>query len=226
MASTGFLKFKTHFQSIFELHELKVRPTSINYGRNHCILLPRTTPITTVYRSPFQHMLSNEFHSHRRLESAKILFISDTGQRSPEAGFPDIQDDGALTGQETAERFTPTTDAIISTFTSSSVDSGPPQSAGWEPFRAYWHDILTKVMKEVEANPNIPYFLSDPPFKKFNVHLYRVDDDTGIAMYCCCLEGGLPNIRIINQNGVARGELVRAVRDHFYGKGLEQTRRV
>ncbi|KAK4225156.1 hypothetical protein QBC38DRAFT_483606, partial [Podospora fimiseda] len=81
-------------------------------------------------------------------------------------------------------------------------------------------------MKEVEANPNIPYFLSDPPFKKFNVHLYRVDDNTGIAKCCCCLEGGLPNIRIINQNGVTKGELVPAVRDHFYGEGLEQTRRV
>ncbi|KAK4163915.1 hypothetical protein QBC43DRAFT_318921 [Cladorrhinum sp. PSN259] len=122
---------------------------------------------------------------------------------------------------ESRECFEPTVNAIRSAWTPETVASSPRSDEGWEAFRLYWHDILTKILLEVEANPDVPQFMTDPPCPKFTVMIFNLGDyDVGCCP--CCLPDCKPNITIENASGVTKGELVKAVRDYLYGGHLRE----
>ncbi|KAK4221071.1 hypothetical protein QBC38DRAFT_550256 [Podospora fimiseda] len=94
--------------------------------------------------------------------------------------------------QSAQETFDPTIDAIQSIWTTENIASCP-QSNDWEPFRAYWHGLFTKLIAK----------------------------DPGCCP--CVLPECEPNITVTNRNGgVTKGEVVKAVRDYFYGKHLKE----
>ncbi|KAK3984575.1 hypothetical protein QBC44DRAFT_336801 [Cladorrhinum sp. PSN332] len=164
--------------------------------------------------------VNTEQASKQQLEGMmKVLSISDPDSDSDGEWDWDSENDGSYTEPETLECFVPTVKAITSAFTSSSIASSP-QAAGWGPFRAYWYDIFTKILAEVEANPDIPHFLTDRPCQKFNVCLFQLGSNHPGCP--CCLPERTPNIRIKNKGGVTKEDLVKAVRDYLYGEHLKE----
>ncbi|KAK4163908.1 hypothetical protein QBC43DRAFT_300866 [Cladorrhinum sp. PSN259] len=149
------------------------------------------------------------------------LLICDSDYESQDSlWYYDSDDPDCPTSEpEPLECFERTVKAITSAFTSSSVASSPSSSlstasGGWEPFRKHWYDILSKILTQVEGDPDIPHFLTDPPVRKFQVKLYR-----SAHLGCpCCLPILEPNIVIKRSKGVTKGDLVRAVRDFLYGR--------
>ncbi|KAK3984576.1 hypothetical protein QBC44DRAFT_385658 [Cladorrhinum sp. PSN332] len=145
---------------------------------------------------------------------------SDPSPAKPEPGRngepeSEFDDEGAR------ETFGPTIDAIRSAWSTESIASSP-QSGDWEPFRLYWYHVFTKILSQVEADPEIPQYMTDPPCPKFEVMIFRLGDyNPGCCP--CVLPECTPNITIKNKDGgVTKGEVVKAVRDYLYGEHLKE----
>ncbi|KAK4238046.1 hypothetical protein C8A03DRAFT_15449 [Achaetomium macrosporum] len=129
---------------------------------------------------------------------------------------PNSNDDNPTATEKLLEKWDPTIEAIR-TATRAAFPSSPqgPPGTTREEFRSYWHGIFTQLLSTVGADASIPYYLTSPPVKKFEIKVF----DKTHALGCpCCLPEVDADIVLENEDGVSKLDLVQGVRDHLYGE--------
>lgn len=87
-------------------------------------------------------------------------------------------------------------------------------------FRSHWYSIFTQLEESIISDQNIPEFLTSPPIKNLTITVVEMQDWLG---NCPC--GWLPDqeteIALQNDNGVTKGDFIRALKEHLYGEITE-----
>lgn len=108
-------------------------------------------------------------------------------------------------------------DAIVEATRSAFPNSPPFDAASPGAFQAYWRGVFARLHETVTADDStIPEQLTSPPCRTFWVNVFARDPAAEPACPCC-LPSVEPSVRLENEAGVTKGDLVEGVGRFLYG---------
>ena len=86
-------------------------------------------------------------------------------------------------------------------------------------FQSYWRDVFARLHQQVTADQSIPEYLTSPPSKAFwiNVFAQGVNDEGHSCP--CSLPEVEPSVKLENDAGVTKGDLIAGLGGFLYGGG-------
>ncbi|KAH7146353.1 hypothetical protein EDB81DRAFT_488569 [Dactylonectria macrodidyma] len=107
----------------------------------------------------------------------------------------------------------------IETTTRDAVSDSPSFETSPPAFRSYWNNVFTRLQDSVLLDPETPEFLTTPPTNNFTITLFQKSE----AASCpCCLPNADASISLHNDNGVTKGDFIRAFKEYMYGEHSPQ----
>lgn len=108
-------------------------------------------------------------------------------------------------------------DAILDATRSASPNSPAFDADSPGAFQAYWRGVFARLHETVTADDStIPEQLTSPPCRHFWVNVFARDPAAEPACPCC-LPSVEPSVRLENEAGVTKGDLVEGVGRFLYG---------
>lgn len=107
-------------------------------------------------------------------------------------------------------------DAVLEATRAAFPTSPPFDAASPGAFQSYWRGVFARLHKRVTADESIPAQLTSPPSRAFWVNLFA--QAPGDEPSCpCCLPWVEPSVRLENDAGVTKGDLVAGLGGILYG---------
>lgn len=107
-------------------------------------------------------------------------------------------------------------DAVLEATRAAFPSSPPFDAASPGAFQSYWRGVFARLHKRVTADESIPAQLTSPPSRAFWVNLFA--QAPGAEPSCpCCLPWVEPSVRLENDAGVTKGDLVAGLGGILYG---------
>lgn len=138
---------------------------------------------------------------------------------------PDSSEEATTTAIDEEEPETPAVetwhsavDAILEATRSAFPNSPAFDAAAPGPFQAYWRSVFARLHERVAADSTIPEQLTSPPCRTFWVNVFSRSPAAEPACPCC-LPWVEPSVRLENEAGVTKGDLVEGVGRFLYGAG-------
>ena len=153
---------------------------------------------------------SMELNGHVDNDAVADQSSSDT---ESEIEWSDDDEWDAYKDERPLEKWRPTISAIMDATRNAAASSpGVEQIDG---FREYWRGVFTRLADEVDADSEIPRFLTEWPVKKFTVFLF---EEQHPGMCPCCLPYVDESILLENPEGVTKRDLVTGLMEYLYGE--------
>lgn len=135
----------------------------------------------------------------------------DTILTSPSDPDPDPQTPVVETWHEAV-------DAVLEATRAAFPKSPAFDAASPGAFQSYWRGVFTQLQERVASDKSIPEQLTSPPSTTFWVNLFA--QSPGTEPSCpCCLPDVEPSVRLENDAGVTKGDLVAGLGGFLYGGG-------
>ncbi|UPK91838.1 hypothetical protein LCI18_002773 [Fusarium solani-melongenae] len=106
------------------------------------------------------------------------------------------------------EKWQPLMDAITAATWEAFPASPPFDASSPSTFQIYWRDVFTRLRDSVLNDQEIPHYLTEPPVS------------THVLGCPCCQSDSEPAIKLKNENGVTKEDLINAFIDTMYGEAL------
>lgn len=135
-------------------------------------------------------------------------------------GEPEVEQEDPDPQPPVAEKWSEAVDAVLEA-TRAAFPSSPAYDAA-EPgaFQSYWRGVFAQLSRQVTSDSHIPEHLTSPPCKEFVVNVFAQGaGDEGYPCPCCLPEVE-PSVRLENEAGVTKGDLIRGLGGFLYGEGL------
>lgn len=109
-------------------------------------------------------------------------------------------------------------DAILDATRSAFPNSPTFDAASSGTFQAYWRGVFARLQDKVESDSTIPEHLTSPPCRTFWVKVFARSPAAEPACPCC-LPDVEPSVRLENEAGVTKGDLVEGMGRFLYWGG-------
>lgn len=109
-------------------------------------------------------------------------------------------------------------DAVLEATRAAFPKSPAFDAASPEAFQAYWRGVFARLHDTVTSDGSIPEQLTLPPSRTFWVNLFAQGPEAEPACPCC-LPDVEPSVRLENEAGVTKGDLVAGLGGFLYGGG-------
>ncbi|KAG6355877.1 hypothetical protein INS49_015261 [Diaporthe citri] len=109
-------------------------------------------------------------------------------------------------------------DAVLEATRAAFPKSPVFDSTSPDDFQGYWRGVFTRLRERVASDESIPQHLTSPPSRTFWVNLFAQGPTAGPACPCC-LPDVEPSVRLENDAGVTKEDLVAGLGGFLYGGG-------
>lgn len=150
-------------------------------------------------------------------------------QNPTSAARPDIVEEPEVEEEEdpdseppVVEKWNEAVEAVLAATRTAFPSSPAYDAASSGTFQSYWRGVFAQLHKQVTSDSHIPEYLTSPPCKEFviNVFGHGVDKDKDGFSCPCCLPWVEPSVKLQNEAGVTKGDLVKGLGEFLYGEGL------
>ncbi|POS79386.1 hypothetical protein DHEL01_v202234 [Diaporthe helianthi] len=119
------------------------------------------------------------------------------------------------------EKWNEAVDAVLAATRTAFPGSPAFNAASPGTFQSYWRGVFARLHTQVTSDSHIPEYLTSPPCKEFVVNVFAQGGANNQGYSCpCCLPWVEPSVRLENEAGVTKGDLVRGLGEFLYGEGL------
>lgn len=109
-------------------------------------------------------------------------------------------------------------DAVLDATRAAFPSSPPFDAASPGGFQSYWRGVFARLHERVTSDERIPEQLTSPPSTTFWVNMFAQGPEAKPACPCC-LPWVEPSVRLENDAGVTKGDLVAGLGGFLYGGG-------
>lgn len=129
-----------------------------------------------------------------------------------------LSDPGPDSQPPLVETWNEAVDAVLEATRAAFPHSPPFDTASPGRFQTYWRGVFARLQERIASDDSIPEHLTSPPSKTFWVNLFA-QAPTADPACPCCLPGVEPSVRLENDAGVTKGDLVAGLGGLLYGGG-------